>query len=54
MGVMVLVEMQVKLEAVNEAKGLLKQMLPDTRAYDGCQKLDNLWQRGRYGQSGVL
>jgi len=40
MSVMVLVEMQVKPEAVNEVKGLLKQMLPDTRAYAGCQGID--------------
>ena len=40
MSVMVLVEMQVRPEAVNEVKGLLKQMLPDTRALAGCQRLD--------------
>ena len=40
MSVMVLVEMQVKPEAVNELKGLLKQTLPDTRAYAGCQGID--------------
>jgi putative transposase len=37
---MVLVEMKVKPEAVNEVKGLLKQMLPDTRGYAGCQGID--------------
>jgi quinol monooxygenase YgiN len=40
MSVIVLVELQVKPDAVNEVKGLLKQMLPDTRAYAGCQALD--------------
>jgi hypothetical protein len=40
MSVMVLVEMKVKPEAVNEVKGLLKQMLPDTRGYAGCQGID--------------
>jgi quinol monooxygenase YgiN len=40
MSVMVLLEMQVKPEAVNEVKGLLKQLLPDTRAYAGCQGID--------------
>jgi quinol monooxygenase YgiN len=40
MSVMVLVEMKVKPEAVNEVKGLLKQMLPDTRAYAGCKGID--------------
>lgn len=40
MSVMVLVEMQVRPEAVNEVKALLKQTLPDTRAYAGCQRVD--------------
>ena len=40
MSVMVLLEMQVKPEAVNEVKGLLKKLLPDTRAYAGCQGID--------------
>jgi quinol monooxygenase YgiN len=40
MSVIVLVEIQVKPEAVNEAKGLLKQTLPDTRACAGCQGID--------------
>jgi quinol monooxygenase YgiN len=40
MSVIVLVEMQVKPEAVNELKALLKQTLPDTRAYAGCQGID--------------
>jgi quinol monooxygenase YgiN len=40
MSVVVLLEMQVKPEAVNEVKALLKQLLPDTRAYAGCQGID--------------
>ena len=40
MSVVVLLEMQVKPEAVNEVKAQLKQLLPDTRAYAGCQGLD--------------
>ena len=40
MSVVVLLEMQVKPEAVNEIKAQLKQLLPDTRAYAGCQGLD--------------
>jgi quinol monooxygenase YgiN len=40
MSTMVLLEMQVKPEAVNEVKTLLKQLLPDTRAYAGCQGID--------------
>jgi len=40
MSTMVLLEMQVKPEAVNEVKAMLKQILPDTRAYAGCQGVD--------------
>ena len=40
MSVMVLLEMQVKPEAVNELKALFKQLMPDTRAYAGCQGID--------------
>ena len=36
----VMLEMQVKPEAVAELKAGLKGMLPDTRAYDGCQGID--------------
>jgi hypothetical protein len=40
MSTIVLLEMQVKPEAVDEMKAFLKKALPDTRAYDGCQGLD--------------
>jgi quinol monooxygenase YgiN len=40
MSVVVLLEIQVKPEAVNEVKSFLKQALPDTRAYAGCQGID--------------
>ena len=40
MSVVVFLELQVKPEAVNDVKGMLKENLPDTRAYDGCQGLD--------------
>lgn len=40
MSVVVLLEIQVKPEAVNELKAMLKKNLPDTRAYNGCQGLD--------------
>jgi quinol monooxygenase YgiN len=40
MSVVVLLEMQVKPEAVNEVKAQLKQILPDTRSYAGCEGLD--------------
>ena len=40
MSVVVLLEIKVKPEAVNEVKAFLKQVLPDTRAYAGCQGID--------------
>jgi len=40
MGVVVLLEIQVKPEAVNDVKGFMKDNLPDTRSYAGCQGLD--------------
>jgi quinol monooxygenase YgiN len=40
MSTVVLLEMQVKPESVNEVKAMLKELLPDTRAYAGCQGID--------------
>ena len=40
MSVVVLLEMQIKPEAVNEVKAFMKDNLADTRAYAGCQGLD--------------
>jgi quinol monooxygenase YgiN len=40
MSVVVLLEIQVKPEALDEMKAFLKKNLPDTRAYDGCQGVD--------------
>ena len=40
MSVIVLLEMQVKPDAVDEMKSSLKKMLPDSRAFDGCQSID--------------
>lgn len=40
MSVVVLLEMQVKPEAVAEVKASLKAILPDTRSYAGCQGID--------------
>ena len=40
MSTMVLIELQVKPEAVNDMKALMKELLPDTRAYDGCQSVE--------------
>ena len=36
----VILDMQVKPEAVDGVKASFKDLLPDTRAYDGCQGLD--------------
>lgn len=36
----VILEMQAKPEAVDGLKAGLKELLPDTRAYDGCQGVD--------------
>lgn len=36
----VLLEANVKPECVDEVKAFLKEALPDTRAYDGCQGVD--------------
>jgi len=40
MSAIVMFEVQVKPEAVDEMKVFLKKILPDTRAFDGCQSID--------------
>jgi quinol monooxygenase YgiN len=40
MSVYVVIDMQVKPEALEQVKAGLKAALPDTRAYDGCQGVD--------------
>ena len=40
MSVIVLLEAHVKPEAIDELKSSLKVLLPETRAYDGCQGID--------------
>lgn len=40
MSIVVLIELQVKPEAMNEVNAVLRELLPDTRAYDGCLGLD--------------
>jgi quinol monooxygenase YgiN len=40
MSTVVLLEIQVKPEAIDEMKAFLKGILPDTRTYDGCQGVD--------------
>ena len=41
MPVTVTLAFSVKPERVEEFKSLLKDLLPDTRAYDGCLKVDD-------------
>lgn len=40
MSVLVLVEAQVKPEDISDMKSYMAEILPDTRAYDGCQRID--------------
>ena len=40
MSVVVLLEVQVKPEEVDNIKAYFKEILPDTRAYEGCQSID--------------
>lgn len=39
MAVLVLVEGTVRPEAMNDMMALMREILPDTRAYDGCQEV---------------
>jgi quinol monooxygenase YgiN len=38
-GTLVHLEVKAKPERVHDVIGLLKQLLPETRAYDGCQEV---------------
>ena len=40
MSVLVLLEVQVKPEAIVDMKSYLAEILPETRAYDGCLGID--------------
>ncbi len=40
MSVLVLLEVQVKPEDISDMKSYMSEILPDTRAYDGCQGID--------------
>jgi quinol monooxygenase YgiN len=40
MSCIVLLELQVKPESLSEMKAFLKAILPDTRAFAGCNSLD--------------
>lgn len=40
MSLLVMIEVQVKPENVPDIKSFLAKALPDTRAYNGCQRVD--------------
>ena len=40
MSVLVLLEVQVKLEDISNLKSYMAEIIPATRAYDGCQQID--------------
>ena len=40
MSVLVLLEAKVKPEDISNMKSYMAEILPDTRAYDGCQGID--------------
>ena len=40
MSVMVLLDLQIKSEEISNMKSILDEILPDTRAYDGCHSFD--------------
>ncbi len=40
MAIAVLLEVQIKPDSVDEMKAYFKEILPDTRAYDGCLGID--------------
>jgi len=49
MSVTVILDLAVKPESVGEVKNTLKEILPDTRAYDGCHGVsvvDNQYDPG--------
>ena len=45
MSVMVSVEMPIKREKFDEAVAFLRETLPDTRAFAGCEQLDTYLDR---------
>lgn len=40
MAIAVFLEVQIKPESVDEMKAFFKEILPDTRAYEGCLGID--------------
>ncbi len=40
MSILVFLEIQVKLEDISNMKSYMAEIIPDTRAYDGCRGID--------------
>ena len=40
MSVMVVLELQSSAENIEQLKSIFKEILPDTRKYDGCQSIE--------------
>jgi len=50
----VVLEIQLKPDMIDTAKGVFKQILPDTRAYDGCQGVDVVENQDKPGNLVLL
>jgi len=46
MGVLVLLEVQVKPEEISNMKEFMAEIIPDTRTYEGCQRIDVYFDTG--------
>ncbi|MFC1984459.1 putative quinol monooxygenase [Chloroflexota bacterium] len=40
MGILILLEAQAKPADISDVKSYMAEIIPDTRTYDGCQKID--------------
>lgn len=54
MSVMVLLEAPVKADEISNMKSLLAGLLPETRAYDGCQGMDVYFNEDKAGEMVVV
>jgi quinol monooxygenase YgiN len=54
MSVLVLFEFKVKPENISDMKSYLAEILPDTRAYDGCQRIDVYFDTEDTGNMAVV
>ena len=46
MGVLVLLEVKVKPEEISNMKSYMAEIIPDTRTYKGCQRIDVYFDTG--------